>query len=124
MRCRGPLRPTAYSAALTCRAVSKANSTASVRQAVADPLERVAHGPRDALQNPHRPGGQHLAEHARLQRALIDVEWCLAAVVRVGEDVVDDQCATDIDPAGPSVEVAVRGLLGVATVDEQEPQRR
>ena len=31
--------------------------------------------------------------------------------------------AADVDPSGPAVEVALRRLLGVAAVNEQQPQR-
>ena len=75
------------------------------------------------LQQPHRARGGDFAERAGVQRAAVDAVRRLPAVVGVGEHVVDDERATDRHPLGPAVEVLLRRLVGVATVDEQELQR-
>src|SRR4051812_19300632 len=85
-------------------------------------LQRISWRSRSSLQYTHRTRRQHLAEITGVERTAIDVERCLAAVAGIRKNVVDDQRATDVDPSGPAVEVALRGLFCVPTVDEQQLQ--
>ena len=94
-----------------------------VRDQPALALAEHARLPRDPLQHAHRTGRADFAEIAGVQGATVDVERCLAAFCWIRKDVVDDQRATHVDPTGPAVKVSVGGLLGVSSVDEQEPQR-
>ncbi len=56
--------------------------------------------------------------------ALPDVERRLAALVRILEHVVEHEHAGRHDVAGPGLVVGHRDVVGVATVDEEEPEWR
>src|SRR5207249_7947856 len=70
------------------------------------------------------PERLELAEPARGQRPLVDVEGRLAAVGGIGEHVVDGEQAFGGEVRRPALVVGVRRLLAVAPVDEDEAERR
>ena len=69
------------------------------------------------------PTTANLPEVVGGQRTTIDVVGRLAAVARIGENVVDDERAAHRDPFCPAVEVLLRRGFGMPAVNEQQPQR-
>jgi hypothetical protein len=84
----------------------------------------LADGLSGAFQDPQRAHVADLGERTGVQRPLVDAERRLAALVRIGEHVVDGECPADGDPRRPALVVPLRGGVGVAAVDEQHAERR
>ncbi len=77
-----------------------------------------------SLQYVQRARHLHFLEGARPQRPLVHPVRSLAAVRRVGEDVVKRERSAGRHPGRPALVVGHDMLLAVASVDEQHPERR
>src|ERR1700761_4781182 len=102
-----------------CRPTSTANASSAGPVADADLLSWLA---TDPFEHPQRTEGRNLPELTGIDCAAIDVVRRTPAVLGVREHIVDDQRAAGAHPLRPTLEVLVGCGLGVAAVDEQEPQ--